>query len=346
MERNHLQPNNTHNASFAPHTPSNANQQQGANSQASSVPPLQSAADLSANPAAKHLQAYHTSSTPQGPTDPLAPDNWNLPEYQPIKPGAPYLEKLADEAANTKKVGMLLKHAQEYEAEGDFKDAEKAYKKALKYTENAEHYKLYAGCLKQIYFNLSRIPLTPAKDEAKERVYKEKTAKAFYYLGDLYVKQSAWEEAQTAYRASCDLVLHEAPLQALLEVSQKLGIKGDITGALVKLADFYTEKGDISTAIKKLEDALKVEKSSTILEKLAALHGQAGGEESQSQVHEITIHRFELQISQDPKNIGLYRDYAWFLKSIGRQDEARAVKKRIDGLLQQNFQTLQQKVIK
>ncbi len=342
MQFNNLQPNNTHNASFALNTAAANQQQQGSNPQGSSVLPLHSSADLANNLAARNLQTYNTISTPQGPTDPLAADNWNLPEYQPIKPGAPYLEKLADEAANTKKVGMLLKHAQEYEAEGDFKDAEKAYKKALKYTESAEHYKAYGECLRAIYRKLSQVPSTPEKDEAKERLYREKTARAFYYLGDLYKKQGALQDAQAAYQAACDLVLHEAPLKALLEVSQKLGIKEDITGVLVKLADFYTEKGDTALAIKMLEEALQVEKSSTILEKLAALHGQVGGEGSQLKVNEARIQQFELQISQDPKNISLYRDYAWFLKDIGKRNEARAVKKRMDGLLQ----TMQQKIVK
>ncbi len=340
MEHNHLQLHNTHNASFPPNPPYAANQQQGANPQSRPIPPLANAPDLYAHPPGRNLHEYNIIRPIQEGTD-----SWSLPEYQPIKPGEPYLEKLADEAANTKKGGMLLKHAQEYEAEGDFKDAEKAYKKALKYTENAEHYKAYAGCLREIYRKLSQVPLTPEKDEAKERTYKEKAARAFYYLGDLYQKQGAWKEAQAAYQASCDLTLYELPLKALVDVAQHLGEAKELAAALEKLADFYIEKGATTLAIDKLKEAFEIGKAAKILEKLDALYGKAGGEDSQSQRHEIAIQRFELQLSHDPKNIGLYRDYAWFLKSIGRQDEARAVKKRIDGLLQQNVQTLQQKVI-
>ncbi len=343
MQVNNLQSNNTHNASFAPN-PAAANQQQGANPQARPVPPLANAADLSNNPAAKNLQAYNTINTPQGPTD-----SWNAPEYQPIKPGEPYMEKLADEAANTKRMERFLKHAQECESDGDFQDAEKAYADVLKHTENAEHYKLYAGCLQKIS--------TTLQDKAKARTYKEKAARAFYYLGYLYKKQAAWKEAQAAYKASCELSLYEALLQALVDVARQLGDTTELAHALEKLSDFYTEKKEIVLAIKMLEEALQVEKSSIIFEKLAALHGQAGGEDSQLKVNATRIHQFELQISQDPKNIGLYRKYAWFLKDIGKRNEARAVKERIDEQLQtiqrelfqnlqQNFQDLQRKVIK
>ena len=219
MERNPLQPNNTYNAVF---TASNAyvSGQQQAQPEARPVPPLENAADLSASPSVRNLQEYSTIRTGEG-----APDPWTWQEYQPIKPGEPYMEKLADEVMNIKKVGILLKHAQEYEELGDFKDAEETYEKALKYTEKAEHYKLYGECLKQIYLALSQAPLTPEKDEAKERLYREKAARAFYYLGELYKKQAAWKEAQAAYKASCGLDLYEPPFQALLEVSKKLGRK-------------------------------------------------------------------------------------------------------------------------
>ncbi len=61
MERNHLQPNNTYNASFAPNT-AYASGQEGAQPEARPVPPLVNAADLSANPDARNLQTYNASS--------------------------------------------------------------------------------------------------------------------------------------------------------------------------------------------------------------------------------------------------------------------------------------------
>ncbi len=328
MERNYLQPNNPHNASFAPN-PAAANQQQGANPQARPVPPLANAADLANQPAARNLQTYNASSTPQGWID-----AWNWQEYQPIQPGLPYMEKLADEAMNTKKVELLLKHAQEYKELGELQDAEGEYAKALKYTENTEHYQLYAGCLKAIS--------TTLKDETKANIYREKAARAFYYLGDLYQKQGALQEAQAAYKDSCDLVLYEAPLQALVDLARQVGEKGGIATALEKLADFYAQKGAIALAIDKLNEAFEVGKIARVLEKLEALYSQNKEEDSQSNMHAVAIQRFELQISQDPKNIGLYRKYAWFLKDIGRKSEARAVKERMDELLQ----TMQQKIVK
>ncbi len=60
MQFNNLQPNNTYNASFAPNTAADANQQQGAQPQARPAHPLESAADLSSHPAARHLQAYNS----------------------------------------------------------------------------------------------------------------------------------------------------------------------------------------------------------------------------------------------------------------------------------------------
>ncbi len=333
MNGNNLQPNTSYNPSFTPNTAPVASQQQ-AQPQAGPVPSLGNASDLSAHPSAKNLQTY---STVAGETD-----TFNLPEYQPIKPGVPYLEKLADEAMNTKKLNICLKNARDNEELGDFKDAEKAYKKALKYTDDAEHYELYAACLKEIYLDLSRIPLSPSKDEAKEKVYKEKAAKAFYYLGALHEKKMDLTGAYAAYKASHELAWHEVPLKALLDVAQQVGEKGDIVDVLDKLADFYAGKGDIASAIKMLEEAVQVEKSSTILGKLAVLHGQVGGKDSQLKVNETRIQQFELQISEDPKNIGLYRKYAWFLKDIGKRSEARAVKERMDGVLQ----ALQQKVVK
>ncbi len=324
MERNNLQPNNTYNASFAPNPAYNANQQQGANPQGGPVPPLANASDLSAHPSARNLQEYNIVRTPQGWID-----SWNWPQYQPIKPEELGMEKLADEAKNTTKLNMYLENAQKNEELGDFQDAEEAYEKALKYTENAEHYKLYASCLQKISASL--------KDETKASVYREKAARAFYYLGDLYQKQGNWKEAQAAYKASCDLALYEAPLQALVDIARHLEETMELAHALEKLADFYAEKGAIALAIQMLEEALQVEKSSTLLEKLATLHAQVGGENSQSQMHELAIQRFELQLSQDPKNIGLYRKYAWFLKDIGRRNEARAVKERMDELLQQKL---------
>ena len=440
MEHNNLQPNNTYNASFAPNTAAAANQQQGAQPQAELIPPLANAPGLHAHPPARNLQEYNIIRPIEDGIDP-----WNLPEYQPIQPEELGMEKLADEAANTVRMEMLLKHAQEYKklgelqgAEGELRElqhAEGEYEKALKHTENVEHYKLYAGCLREIYLKLSQVPLTPDKDEAKERTYKEKAARAFYYLGDLYQKQEAWKEAQTAYKAACELALYTIPLQALVEVTRQLGDSTDIAAALEKLADFYVEKKEIALAIEKLKEAFEVGKSAKILEKLEvlyrqvggedaleeladfyaeqketalaieklkevfelgkaarileklevlyrqvggedalekladfyaeqkeialaierlkevfetrksfaildkleALYGQIGGENSQSKMHEIAIQRFELQISQDPKNISLYRQYVWFLKDIGKRNEARAVKKRIDELLQQKL---------
>ncbi len=340
MELN-LQPNNT---SFISNPARAAGQQQQSQPQAGPVPSLLNASDLSSNPSARNLQDYQTNHPIEE-----EPDPFNLPEYQPIKPGEPYIEKLANEAMNTKKLNICLKNARDNEELGDFKDAEKAYKKALKYTDDAEHYELYAACLKTIYLDLSRIPLTPSKDDAKEKVYKEKAAKAFYYLGALHEKDPDLTGAYETYKASHEIACHEVPLKALLDVARQIGEKGDIVDALGKLADFYAGKGDTALAIKMLEEAVQVEKSSTILEKLAVLCGQAGGEDSQLKVNETRIQQFELQISEDPKNISIYRDYAWFLKSIARHNEARAVKKRMDGLLQclqQNLQTLQQKVLK
>ncbi len=438
MELNNLQPNNTYNASFTPNTAYGAGKQE-AQPQARPVPPLGSAADLSANPSARNLQEYSASSTPQGATDP-----WTWQEYQPIQPGEPYMEKLADEAMKTKKAEMLLKHAREYEELGDFKDAEKAYKKALKHTEDAEHYKLYAACLKQIYLNLAS---ASSKDEAQEKTYKEKAARAFYYLGELHKKQAAWKEAQTAYKASCDLAFYEAPLQVLVDVARQLEDTTDIAAALEKLADFYVEKGKIDLAVDQLKEAFEIgkaarileklevlyrqeggedalekladfyaekgaialaidklkeafevrkaakileklevlyrqeggedalekladfyaekgaiglaidklkevlesRKSAKILEKLEALYRQEGGKNSQSQMHEVAIQRFELQLSQDQKNIGLYRKYAWFLKDIGKRNEARAIKERMDELQaveSKLLRKLEQKVVK
>lgn len=96
--------------------------------QAEPVPPLANAGNLAANPAARNLQEYSAMRTPQGPID-----HWTAPEYQPIQPGEPYIGKLADEVMNSKKLEILLKHARENEELGDFKDAEKAYKTALKW---------------------------------------------------------------------------------------------------------------------------------------------------------------------------------------------------------------------
>ncbi len=431
MERNHLQPNHTHNASFAPNTAADASQQ-GAQPEARPVPPLENAADLSAHPASRSLQEYSASSTPQGSTEHLVTDDWSLPDYQPIQPGEPYMEKLADEAMNTKKVGILLKHAQDYEELGDFKDAEKAYKKALKHTEDAEHYKLYGECLQKISASL--------KDEAKASVYREKAARAFYYLGELYQKQGALQEAQAAYKVACDLAVYEVPLKAWVEVTRQLGDATELAAALEKLADFYAEKGKIDLAIEKLKEAFEVGKAAKILEKLEglyrqeggedalekladfyaeqkeialaierlkevfelgkaarileklevlyrqvggedalekladfyaekgeialaidrlkevfearksfaildkleALYRQEGGEDSQSQLHDIAIQRFELKIQENPKNIGLYRKYAWFLKDLGRKSEAKAVNKRMD----ERLQAMQQKIVK
>ncbi len=292
MEHNNIQPNNTYNASFAPNTAAAASQQQ-AQPQAEPIPPLANAPDLSAHSSARNLQEYNTISTPQGSTDGLATDPWNVPEYQPIQPGAPYLEKLADEAMNTKKATMLLKHARENEELGDFKDAEEAYEKALKYTEHAEHYQLYAACLREIYLRFSQ---ALEKDEAKERLYREKASKAFYYLGDLYQKQAALQDAQNAYRASCDLALHEAPLKALVDVARQLEETVEIVTALEKLADFYVEKGAIDLAIDRLKEALELGKSFAILDKLEALYAQTGGEDSQLKVDKTRILRFELQV--------------------------------------------------
>ncbi len=333
MERKNFRPNNIPNASFATNPAVVANPQQDAQPEAGPVPPLANAAALSNHPAARNLQEYSTIRTPQGPID-----NWSLPGYQPIQPGEPYMEKLPDEAMNTKKTEILLKHARDNEELGDFKDAEKAYKKALKYTDKAEHYKLYAGCLKQIYLKLASVS---SKDDVQERNYKEKAARAFYYLGDLYQKQGALEEAQAAYKASCELILYELPLKALVDLAREVGDTAEFVAALEKLADFYVEKGAIALAIEKLEEVFELVKSFKILEKLAVLYGQASGEDSQSKSNKTHIRRFELQINEDPKNIGLYRDYAWFLKSIGKHNEARAVKKCIDELLQ----AMQQKII-
>ncbi len=341
MERNNLQPSPNNSPSFVPNFAPNAEQQQAANPQAGPVPPLGNAPDLYAHPPVRNLQDY---SAVAGETD-----TFNLPEYQPVKPGEPYMGKQQDESLNTKIVETHLKHAQEHENLGLFQDAEKTYKKALKYTDSAEHYKLYGECLRAIYLNLSQIPLSPEKDEALERVYKEKAAKAFYYLGDLYEKDGSFLAAQTAYRASSELAWHEVPLQALVAVARQVGETGDIVDTLEKLADFYVAKGKIDLAIEKLEETLQVEKSIKILQKLEVLCGQAGGEDSQLKVNESRIQQFELQISEDPNNISIYRDYAWFLKSIARHNEARAVKKRMDAVLQglqQNLQTLEQKALK
>ncbi len=324
MERNYLQPNNTYNASFAPNMAPAANQQQGANPQVRVLPPLADAADLSNNPAARNLQAYNTICTPQGPTD-----SWNAPEYQPIKPEELGTKKIADEAANTNKVELFLKHAPEYAAAGAFKEAEKAYKKALKHTENPEHYKLYATCLQKAS--------TALKDATKANVYREKAARAFYYLGDLYKKQGALQDAQAAYKASSELALYELPLKALVEVARQLGDTAGMAAALGKLSDFYAKKGDTASAIKMLEEALQVEQSPILLEKLAALHGQAGGKDNQLKAYKTRSDLFELQVKQNPENIGAYREHAWFLKDIGRKDEARAVKKRMDDIFQQKL---------
>ncbi len=326
MERNNLQPNNSYSASFAPNFWPNMGQQQGAQPEGRPVPPLGHVLDLSHNPAARNLQACNFIRPIEEAMGHLAPDNWNLPEYQPIQPGEPYMEKLADEAANTKRMERFLKHAQDCEADGYFEDAEKAYADVLKHTENAEHYKLYAGCLQKASASL--------QDTTKANLYREKAARAFYYLGDLYQKQTAWREAQAASKVSCDLALYEAPLKALVDVARHLEEATELAVALEKLADFYAEKGAIALAIDKLNEAFEVGKVARVLEKLEALYS---GEGNPSKMHELAIQRFELQISQDPKNIGLYRDYAWFLKDIGKRNEARAVKKRIDELLQQKL---------
>lgn len=304
--------------------------------QAQSVPPLANAADLAANPAARNLQEYNAVNALQGPTN-----KWNAPEYQPIQPGKLSSEKLADEAENTKQIEMLLKHAQGSEELGNFKDAEKAYKKALKYTENPEHYKLYAGCLRKISTSL--------EDEAQANVYKEKASRAFYYLGELYSKAKTWEEAQAAYKDSCELALYESPLQALVEIAKHLEDTTELADALEKLADFYTENGIVELAIDKLESASRLVQSVQVLEKLGVLYAKEAKPDGRLKAQETRIQSFELQISEDPKNIGLYRDYVWFLKDIGRKSEARAVTKRKDELLQavqQNVQTLEQKAVK
>lgn len=323
MNGNNLQPNTNYNPSFTPNFVPNAHQQ-AANAQARPVPPLLNASDLSSNPSARNLGNYRTNRPPEE-----EPDTFNLPEYQPIQPGETYMEKLADEAMNSKKLNICLKNAQENEELEDFKDAEEAYEKALKYTDRAEDYKLYASCL-------SKLSAT-AKDEATVRVYKEKAAKAFYYLGGLYERNGASKEAHASYRASSELVTHEVPLQALVAVARQVGEKAGIADTLENLADFYTEKGDIDAAIKILEEAIQVEKSFKILQKLEVLCGQAGGKDRQLKVNETRIQQFELQISEDPKNIGLYRKYAWFLKDIGKCKEARVVKARMDQMLQQKL---------
>ncbi|MBL8677285.1 MAG: hypothetical protein JNJ47_07730, partial [Alphaproteobacteria bacterium] len=297
MELNHLQSNNTHNASFAPNTAADANQQQGAQPEGGPVPPLGSAADLSAHPEARQLQEYRASSSPQGSTEHLAADDWSVPEYQPLRPGEPYLEKLADEAMNTKKVEILLKHARDNEELGDFKDAEETYEKLLKYTEHAEHYKLYAGFLREIYRNLSRVPLAPGKDETKERLYQEKAARAFYYLGDLYKKQGAFPEAQAAYKAACELALYEAPLEALVEATKQLGDSAEIANVLEKLADFYAEKGKIDWAIEKLKEAFEAGKADRILAKLEVLYRQKGGEAALEQLADFYAEQGKIDLA-------------------------------------------------
>ncbi len=277
MERNHLQPNNTYNASFVPNFAPNMGQQQEANPQARPVPPLGNVLDLPHNSPARNLQAYNFIRPIEEAMGHLATDPWNLPEYQPIQPGEPYMEKLKpeDQAEHSKTVDLFLKHAQEYEELGRLQHAEEAYKEALKYTENAEHYKLYAACLKKISASL--------QDATKASVYREKAARAFYYLGDLYQKQGAWKEAQAAYKTSCNLALYEAPLKALVDVAQQLEDTTNIAAALEKLADFYAEKGAIALAIDKLNEAFEVGKVARVLEKLEALYS---GEGKQSKMND------------------------------------------------------------
>lgn len=158
----------------------------------------------------------------------------------------------------------------------------------------------------------------------------------------MYSKAGAWKEAQAAYRASCELALYEIPLQALVDLARQLKEATEIADTLGKLADFYTDQGKIDLAIEKLKEVFEVMQSPKILEKLEALYLQEGGEDSQSKLQELAIQRFELQLSQEPKTIKVYRRYAQFLKDIGRKNEARAVKERMDERLQQKL--LNQKI--
>ena len=236
--------------------------------------------------------------------------DWKEQNTIVVKPGFPYMKERKDPTAQA-----YWNLAKDLEEKGDFEEAERNYKEALKYTDNPETYKKYAQLLAKVG-------------------YTEKAHRAFYELGYLYQTNDSLQDAQISYKEAlrlCPTSSREGTLRALITIHKKLHNLKEVGDTLKELGHLYMSKYQMNEGIKVLEEAYELYPEMNVLEELCSLYTQTQNEVKIVQTQERI---FQFTLMNEPENIGIYRNYSKFLKSIGKPQEAALQKQKYDATLQ------------
>lgn len=139
----------------------------------------------------------------------------------------------------------------------------------------------------------------------------EKNAAAYNRLGILYAKEQKYDEAIECFEIAQSLddnpsSLHNAGLiyletgafeKAAIAFEQALKMEGDIPARYIALAKAYEKLGKRKDAVDALEAAYELDRSTSTLRQILAIHEESGDTEAA----EATAARIETQIAKDRK---------------------------------------------
>lgn len=177
-------------------------------------------------------------------------------------------------------------------------------KRSPKY--NAQMKKLWAIAQSSMK---ERKPLRAEKALLTILKFDEKNAAAYNRLGILYAKEQKFDDAIECFEISQSLdsnasSLHNAGLiyletgayeKAAMAFEQAIKLEGDVPSRFVALAKSYEKLGNKRSALAALENAYELDRSTTTLRQILAIHEQSGD----TQAALATTARIEEQVRRD-----------------------------------------------
>jgi hypothetical protein len=205
---------------------------------------------------------------------------------QPVKPGEPYMQERNDERAQA-----YIEAGKHFEQEQNWSEAEKNYKKALKFTDQPEVYRLYVSLLSKTAHDM-------------------KLGKAFYELGQLYQKNDQKEEAKEEYQnaiAKIEVKSSEPILKQLVIICEGLQEYGSAAKHAKTIALLHKYRGEIAEAFiwyeaasglyKSNESELRARSAAEIGLKNRQLQEVSSEAEKARLAHEATLSQIEQKLA-------------------------------------------------